>query len=341
MKSLILSTFMFFVLIASANAEGLGLLFDESDGGDVAAGYSIKVGAFAGQRTDNLDWNIAGNISGANPNVLSELKWKDIATYQGGINLDGVYFNEDSRVDLAFKGLVAYGITVEGSHTDEDWLFDDRTGQFGYSDGDSDEGSTLDFEFKVGPQVKLLDNKMSASLLAGVQYHNIELTMTSGEGLYHDPSGGVLTDPSTWPVAYQGPLVGLDSSYEATMFGPSIGIDVDYDILSKLKLGVAFDYYFWTEYEAEANWNLRTDFAHPVSFEHFADDATGFSVEVDGEWRVTDKWSVTANYKYSKWDAGPGKDTTYFADDTEGDTQLNAVNWDTQQVNVGITYRFD
>ncbi|UCG08955.1 MAG: hypothetical protein JSV83_10030, partial [Desulfobacterales bacterium] len=35
-----------------------------------------------GYRRDELDWNIAGNINGNNPNILSELTWEDLEIYQ-------------------------------------------------------------------------------------------------------------------------------------------------------------------------------------------------------------------------------------------------------------------
>ena len=41
----------------------------------------------AGYRVDQLDWNIAGTISGTNPNIISELTWSDLEIYQ--LQLDG------------------------------------------------------------------------------------------------------------------------------------------------------------------------------------------------------------------------------------------------------------
>ena len=35
-----------------------------------------------GYRRDDLDWNIAGDSNGNNPNILSELTWDDIESYQ-------------------------------------------------------------------------------------------------------------------------------------------------------------------------------------------------------------------------------------------------------------------
>ena len=46
-------------------------------------------------RIDNLDWNIAGGPNGESPNVLSELKWRDINSFQ-------VTFAADLTFDSGF-----------------------------------------------------------------------------------------------------------------------------------------------------------------------------------------------------------------------------------------------
>jgi len=35
-----------------------------------------------GYRSDDLDFNIAGDINGNNPNIISELTWEDLESYQ-------------------------------------------------------------------------------------------------------------------------------------------------------------------------------------------------------------------------------------------------------------------
>ncbi|MCJ7596536.1 MAG: hypothetical protein MUO52_17355, partial [Desulfobacterales bacterium] len=35
-----------------------------------------------GYRVDDFDWNVAGNLSGTNPNIYSEVTWRDIEIYQ-------------------------------------------------------------------------------------------------------------------------------------------------------------------------------------------------------------------------------------------------------------------
>jgi len=43
---------------------------------------TIEIEAGYGYRQDRLDWNIAGDLQGNNPDVLSELKWKDLLIHE-------------------------------------------------------------------------------------------------------------------------------------------------------------------------------------------------------------------------------------------------------------------
>jgi hypothetical protein len=76
-------------------------------------------------RVDHLDWNIAGNSAGSNPNVLSELTWEELEIYQitGGVRLsinDGFYV----------RGSLGYGWILSGANQDSDFLGDDRTQEY-------------------------------------------------------------------------------------------------------------------------------------------------------------------------------------------------------------------
>ena len=37
-----------------------------------------------GYRVDSLDWNIAADFVGSTPNILSELQWNDLESYEVG-----------------------------------------------------------------------------------------------------------------------------------------------------------------------------------------------------------------------------------------------------------------
>ena len=64
-------------------------------------------------RKDDLDWNIAGNRSGNNPNILSELTWDDLEIYQ-------LKFQAKTVVPKIFylRGSFAYGWIFDGQNQD-------------------------------------------------------------------------------------------------------------------------------------------------------------------------------------------------------------------------------
>jgi hypothetical protein len=50
-----------------------------------AADIKTDLSLSTGYRIDDLNWNIAGNISGNNPNVLSELQRSDLHIFQAAL----------------------------------------------------------------------------------------------------------------------------------------------------------------------------------------------------------------------------------------------------------------
>ncbi len=78
-----------------------------------------------GYRSDDLDWNIAGDINGNNPNVLSELTWDDVESYQVKLQGSIVWPNI-----IALRGYANYGWVFDGDNQDSDYLGDNRTFEF-------------------------------------------------------------------------------------------------------------------------------------------------------------------------------------------------------------------
>ena len=69
-----------------------------------------------GYRRDDLDWNIAGDINGNNPNILSELTWDDIESYQVKFQGSLVW----PKI-IALKGSANYGWIFDGENQDSDF----------------------------------------------------------------------------------------------------------------------------------------------------------------------------------------------------------------------------
>ncbi len=271
-----------------------------------------------GYRSDDLDWNIAGNIYGNNPNILSELSWSDLNIHQ--IKAGGkVIVNETFYLRCS----LGYGWIFDGKNQDSDYSGDNRTFEFSRSNNDADDGNVLDVSLGVGYQFGQVSGMVIITPLVGYSYHEQKLRMTDGFQTI-----GVTT----------GPFAGLNSTYETEWNGPWIGVDLSFEINKKFTLFGAFEYHM-ADYYAKANWNLRTDFAHPKSFEHTA-DGSGIVMSIGGDYALNDQWFINVNIDYQDWSTYAGTDRIFFANGTTSETRLNEVNWDSFAGMLGLTYRF-
>lgn len=96
---------------------------------------------------------------------------------------------------------------------------------------------------------------------------------------------------------------------------------------------------FSGDYYAEANWNLRTDFKHPVSFTHDA-DASGFSFSFDLDYQLSKMWSLEGGLNYLKFEADKGITKFFLANNTVPSQQLNEVTWDSYSFMLGAKLSF-
>ncbi|MBI5885098.1 MAG: TonB-dependent receptor [Deltaproteobacteria bacterium] len=283
-----------------------------------------SVALTVGSRKDNLDWNIAGNSAGTNPNVLSELQWNDLGIYQ--VKVAGkVVFEADGGKGEGYylRGFMDYGWVHSGTNQDSDYAGDNRTGEFSRSNNNADSGSVSDFSIGLGYRARYIfkESVLDFAPLGGYSRHRQNLKITDG----------YQTIPAT------GAFAGLDSSYNARWQGPWFGIDIDW-LTEKVGLHGGAEYHI-ARYTAEADWNLRSDFNHPKSFEHKA-NGTGYVLFLGGDYTVWRKWALTADVNYQKWNTTGGTDRTYFSDGTTATTRLNEVNWTSSAYMLGIMRRF-
>ncbi len=285
-----------------------------------AAGASREFTLSAGYRQDDLNWNIAGDLSGANPDILSELKWTGLGSFNVKAGLKAV-FNDVLYVRGAFSG----GKIFSGENQDSDYSGDDRTGEFSRSNNNGDGGAVWDATAGVG--IKSVHRHSSGSFelipLIGYSYHRQNLRITDGRQ----------TIPAT------GAFSGLDSSYDAEWLGPWVGADF---VVTRPGLsfngGVEFHI---ASYHAEADWNLRSDFRHPTSFEHFASGAGAvLSGAMDFPVRRDSPWTFSASVDMQAFRATAGLDRTYMATGATIDTELNEVNWTSFSLMAGLKRAF-
>lgn len=283
--------------------------------------FALDFSILPGYRQDNIKWSIAG-LNGT-PNILSELQWNDLKIgYLGGeINLDTPW-------NVVLQGRGGYGTIFDGSNQDSDYFGNDRTFEFSRSNNNSDSGYVWDASLAIGYQFDFIaDGEIkpwfSVTPLAGYSYNEQHLRITDGF--------------QTIPAF--GPFPDLNSSYDTTWKGPWLGLDLDIAITDNVDLFTGFEYHF-AEYEAQANWNLRTDFQHPVSFTHTA-NGYGIVASLGGRYRFTDYLALLLALDYQYWNANEdGVDTTFFSNGQILTTGLNEVKWQSFGVNLGLQLSF-
>lgn len=281
----------------------------------------------AGYRADTLDWNIAGDNSGQNPDILSELTWRDLRIYQVGLIASVEYVGSDAAsTSLLMRGALGLGRIVQGKNQDSDYDGDNRTLEFSRSNNNADAGSVIDLSLASGCKIRLRDNRYTLNPLVGFSYYAQNLTMSDGEQTLSEQA---------YPL---GPIDGLNSTYDAAWYGPWLGVDViatpnrNWTFSTGIELHQVF-------FRAEADWNLRSDLAHPKSFEHKGD---GFGViwHLGSSYALTPNLEITVSAELKNFAIRDGTDRTFLPDGREGTTRLNEVNWRSKMFSAGVNYRY-
>ena len=285
--------------------------------------YDFSLGT--AYRHARLDWNIAGNLAGAAPNILSELIWHDLDIAQ----LNGaVQVSVNDR--LVLRGSAAYGGVVNGKVQDSDYDGDNRTMEFLRSNSEG-RGQVADASIGLGYHFRIYDQT------AGRYAHLTPMAGYSRHIQYLKITDGMQTIPAKSPIA------NLDSRYDADWSGPWLGVNLRMETSERSALTIDFEYH-WADYYAKADWNLRDDLVHPVSYRH---DTTGVGVVASLAFSqaLSKRWGFIVRIESQNWTTNPGVDTLYTINSSSGAvqpdaTRLNEVNWRSVSAGVEATYRF-
>jgi hypothetical protein len=294
---------------------------------------SLELGLAAGVRFDRMRWSIAGSPSGQHPNILSELTWSDVLSHQ--LSLNG-----RTRVGSHFygRGQVNFAWIESGSLQDSDYHGDNRTQEYSRSVCETNGDHLWDVTAGIGYPFTFPRHRTFISPMAGISVHRQSFRITNGQQVIsNDPDG------DTPPV---GPLSSsLSSLYTATWRNLWVGCDLRHEMASSFKAPppmaweLSLKYFVLADYSAEADWNLRDNLQHPVSFEHDA-KGNGFSAQLLWLIRIARHMHMSLALNYIHLDTDAGKDKVYKADGTVLTTRLNEVRWHSNSVMLGLVYRF-
>jgi len=263
-----------------------------------------------GYQQENFNWSIAGNSDGQNPNVYSELKWQKL---KGTLNSGNLSVRIWKQLGLS-AGYSKTTITG-GKVNDTDYGSDNRSNPVynqnfednsGYTDswyGALNYSIVAAYSFKVIPGVGYGRNRQS-----------LNISDITGQFPYLN---------STYANNWSGPFLNVKAVY---FFIP--------DLSFKLNLS-----YNQVDYHAQANWNLISQFRHPVSF---TDYAKGYGLTSDAEiaYTVIKHLKVHISGGYYYWETGKGNDNLYLATGETDVTQFNGAYRKGYRITGGVNFYF-
>ncbi|MFL0795870.1 MAG: hypothetical protein K6L73_00030 [Cellvibrionaceae bacterium] len=287
------------------------------------AGGLFALQPYLGHTQGDLNWHIAGN----GVNVLSELDYTDVSGTTVG--LKGQWSHPFLAADhwriLVRADLNSTSIS-NGNYQDSDFTGNNRTAEFSRSVGDVT-GTDLD-QFQLGFGLRYQITPNQALLGWGGAIHNRQdINFRNGVQVVSNPPINVSL----------GPINGLDSEYRASWSGGwgaggwQLTLDRWQLDLELLRL--------WGTYRGTGRWNLRTDFAQPVSFLHQA-DMTGWQFQASLTWHYSEQLSFNLTYEDSALETDPGVDYTYFSSGSTFEALFNQASWDSQQWRCGLTFQW-
>ena len=281
--------------------------------------YALKLSQ--GITHSEFHWSINGNPS---PNILSELHWRDLEIDQTQLRFDL------KQQNFRYRFEVGYGSISSGKNQDSDFLNNNRQNEFSRSYSDVS-GETIDFGFTLGYDLILSKpNRLIFTPMIGLSSFEQRLGMHNGTKVID--YNGINISPTNEP------LIGLDSSYDTDWDTRWFGGEIHWQVISKLRLNLNYQYHYDIDYFATANWNLRTNFQHPVSFIHKAERGEGHLASLSASYQIHPQLQLSAHYSYLKLKATEGLDITYFSNNTAGATGLNIAEVKSNSLLLGIIW---
>lgn len=287
-----------------------------------------------GIKYNKFDWNIASDMSGeATPDILSELTWDSIKVFESTAKLRHLQPVGMPIVGGAvmLEAEIKAGLTTGGENQDSDYNGDGRTDEFSRSNNNADGGYTLGWDAAIGYQFDITPSSVRK------KSPQTYLMITPLIGYGWDRQKYEMTDGNQTIPAY-GSFDGLDSEYQAEWRGPFVGLEAEYQKnkhLFRLR-GELQD----LEYDAEAVWNLRTDFMQDPSYTHKG-DGDGYRIDAEYAYAFSPNYVFTIKGAYEERTMDEnGIDTTFFSDGTVMTTRLNEVNDESGEFKLGVRYHW-
>jgi outer membrane protease len=271
--------------------------------------WSLK--PYVGIQQSKFDWSIAGNAAGTNPNILSELVWKNLKGPSFGLD---VKYNITDR--LSIKAINQYSRITKGEAEDTDYADDNRQNAFYNDKFNANKGYLFNTDLQLSYRA-LSFNNFSINPIVGLSYNQQRFYL-----LESTDSPGSIGLNSTYQTKYKGFDVGTEVVFKTKSFSVSAEI-----------LGG-----FYT-YSAKANWNLIPDFAKPVSFTQKA-NSFALTGNINLSVPLNKSLQLALDYKINNIKTYSGTDRAYFTNRPGEETRFNGAKFTKNAAFLGIDFSF-
>lgn len=270
-----------------------------------------------GYRVDEVKWSIRQSDT---VKVLSELTYRDLQIFQLALNGCLVTYN-----NIYFRGEANGGWILSGQAQDDDYLGPNRTLLFSKSISQTNDDNVVDLSFGAGYLFDVCGTGLTIAPVVGYSYHEQNIRMTNGIQIFD------LDFPEI-----EGPIPGLNSTYDTRWDGPWFGLDFAYDLMCDIGIFAIYEHH-WPRYKGKGNWNLRSDFLGDFIHDAARGHANVVEIGINYDWC---DWIIGLSSKFQKWNSGFGVDTTFISDETDiifpASTVLNPVTWRSYSIMVDI-----
>lgn len=286
---------------------------------------SFVVSPYIEQSHSEIVWDIAGGPSPYyTPNVLSELSYEKIKALGYGIQLAGLYKFSASWA-LYFEGNLSDASIKSGKAQDSDYAADNRGEEFSRSYADIKDDNVKDVSYCLGVKTRWFGaHGHYFTFLVGHRESEINLTVTNGTQIIPAELNGTA-------------ITGLKSTYNSDFSALFYGIGTEH-VFQWGTLGLRYEIHN-VDFDAQADWNLRDEFAHPKSFTHTG-DGKGRALILGYSYQINRNWDAYFNFSRLKYEINNGYDQTYFATGESYVTTLNSLDYESDRYQVGIRYIF-
>jgi hypothetical protein len=285
------------------------ILFYNASAQDVPHKWNVK--PYVGFQQSRFDWSIAGNANGTNPNILSELIWKNLKGASYGLDIK---YNITKRFGVKVSN--QYSSISKGEAEDTDYADDNRQSAFYFDLLNANKGYFYNGNLQFSYQLFTFE-QFNINPIIGISYNQQKFYLLESA---NNPDSR-----------------GLNSTYEARYKGFDFGSEFVFNT-KRFSLSATILAGFY-RYSAKANWNLIPDFAKPISFTHKA-NSFSLSGDINLSVPLNKTLSVEADYKINNINTYSGVDKAYFNNRNTEETQFNGASFRKNAVFLGLKFDF-